>query len=80
MSPSLVCALALIDSHVAKPYFLGYDIPDWPHLLFLYSRLKPGKTVLEWMEEYHVYQQGIDVRRFMTFGVIKVIHPYHFIL
>ncbi|KIJ26415.1 hypothetical protein M422DRAFT_785263 [Sphaerobolus stellatus SS14] len=54
--------------YVTKP---GYDVPDWPHLLFLYSRLKPGKTVLEWMEEHHVYEQGIDVRRFMTFGVIK---------
>lgn len=51
---------------------VGFDSPDWSHLLFLYSRLKPGKTVFEWEEEHNVRAQGIDVRRFMSFGVIKV--------
>ncbi|KAF5389804.1 hypothetical protein D9757_003726 [Collybiopsis confluens] len=51
--------------------YLGFPIPDWPKLLHLYSRLKPGRTVLEWMEEYDVQKLGIDVRRFMSFGVIK---------
>ncbi|EAU88817.2 nitrogen permease regulator Npr2 [Coprinopsis cinerea okayama7 len=46
-------------------------IPDWPDLLHLYSRLKTGKTVFEWMREYNVESLGIDVRRFITFGVIK---------
>jgi nitrogen permease regulator 2-like protein len=48
------------------------DVPDWPDLLHLYSRLKIGKTVYEWMDEYNVEGMGIDVRRFITFGVIKV--------
>lgn len=47
-------------------------MPDWPKLLRLYSRMKPGKTVLEWMNEHNVHQLGIDVRRFTSFGVIKV--------
>jgi len=34
--------------------------------------MKPGKTVLEWMQEYQIEQWGIDVRRFTSFGVIKV--------
>jgi hypothetical protein len=34
--------------------------------------MKPGKTVLEWMQEYQIEQLGIDVRRFTSFGVIKV--------
>lgn len=51
---------------------LGCQIPDWPKLLHLYSRLKPGKTVLEWMETYGIHELGIDVRRFTSFGVIKV--------
>ncbi|KIK49258.1 hypothetical protein CY34DRAFT_797214 [Suillus luteus UH-Slu-Lm8-n1] len=49
----------------------GRVVPDWPKLLHLYSRLKSGKTVLEWMETYNVYELGIDVRRFTSFGVIK---------
>ena len=48
------------------------DTPDWPKLLHLYSRLKPGITVLEWMQEYNVQDLGIDVRRFVSFGVVKV--------
>lgn len=55
-------------------YFIfskGNPIPDWPKLLHLYSRLKPGKTVYEWKEEYAVEELGIDIRRFTSFGVIK---------
>ena len=52
---------------------LGRQVPDWPKLLHLYSRMKSGKTVLEWMQEYQVEQYGIDVRRFTSFGVIKVV-------
>ncbi|THU88435.1 NPR2-domain-containing protein [Dendrothele bispora CBS 962.96] len=46
-------------------------VPDWPKLLHLYSRLRPGKMVSEWMEEHNVNALGIDVRRFTSFGVIK---------
>ncbi|KAJ8598032.1 nitrogen permease regulator 2 [Rhizopogon salebrosus TDB-379] len=54
--------------YVTKP---GSAAPDWPKLLHLYSRLKSGKTVLDWMESYNVHELGIDVRRFTSFGVIK---------
>jgi hypothetical protein len=50
----------------------GRVVTDWPRLLHLYSRLKPGRTVFEWMEAYGVHELGIDVRRFTSFGVIKV--------
>ncbi|KDQ61032.1 hypothetical protein JAAARDRAFT_124903 [Jaapia argillacea MUCL 33604] len=49
----------------------GKPVPDWPKLLHLYSRLKVGKTVFEWMQEHDVLDDGIDVRRFTSFGVIK---------
>ncbi|KAF9265481.1 NPR2-domain-containing protein [Marasmius fiardii PR-910] len=49
----------------------GYPIPEWPALLHLYSRMKPGKTILEWMQAHAVHELGIDVRRFTSFGVIK---------
>ncbi|KAF9647541.1 NPR2-domain-containing protein [Thelephora ganbajun] len=49
----------------------GRQVPDWPRLLYLYSRMKPGKTVLEWMQEYQIERWGIEVRRFTSFGVIK---------
>ncbi len=51
---------------------LARTIPDWPQLLHLYSRLKPGKTVLQWIQDYDVEEMDIDVRRFTSFGVIKV--------
>lgn len=50
--------------------------PDWPSLLHLYSRLKPGTTIYEWMQDHDVQQMGIDVRRFTSFGVIKVHIPF----
>ncbi|KAF8623497.1 hypothetical protein AX15_006280 [Amanita polypyramis BW_CC] len=54
--------------YITKP---GRSIPDWPQLLHLYSRLKPGTTVLEWMQMHDVSRLGIDARRFISFGVIK---------
>ncbi|CAK5277376.1 unnamed protein product, partial [Mycena citricolor] len=50
----------------------GSSIPEWPKLLHLYSRLKPGKTVTQWMQIYEIHKLGIDARRFTSFGVIKV--------
>ena len=58
--------------YVTKP---GRNMPDWPTLLHLYSRMKPGRTVYEWMEGHNVDSLGIDVRRFTSFGVIKVSPP-----
>lgn len=34
--------------------------------------MRPGKTVFEWMQDHDVRSLGIDVRRFASFGVIKV--------
>jgi hypothetical protein len=57
----------------------GQVLPEWPTLLHLYSRLKPGnKTVLEWMYEHEVHKMRIDVRRFLSFGMIKVLRPHSF--
>lgn len=52
--------------------FAGATSPPWSVLLYLYSRMKPGVTVSDWMEAHGVEQLGIDVRRFTSFGVIKV--------
>ena len=59
-------------SRVSVRRIAGQAIADWPKLLHLYSRLKPGKTVFEWMQEYDVQSYNLDVRRFTSFGVIKV--------
>ncbi|KAI9453989.1 nitrogen permease regulator 2-domain-containing protein [Lactarius psammicola] len=55
------------------PYVIkeGRAIPDWPKLLHLYSRMRPGTTVFEWMQDHDVRSIGVDVRRFASFGVIK---------
>ncbi|KAG8983372.1 Nitrogen permease regulator 2 [Tulasnella sp. 427] len=49
----------------------GHDHLSWPQLLRLYSQLKRGKTIHTWMEENDVISAGIDVRRFLSFGVVK---------
>lgn len=49
----------------------GYALPTWPKLLSLYSSLRPSVTLNEWIEENGIDSIGIDVRRFVTFGVIK---------
>ena len=55
-------------AYVTRP---GFAFPDYPKILHLYSTLRPGKTVSNWIEEHDVDQIGIDPRRFITFGVIK---------
>ncbi|KAF8303106.1 nitrogen permease regulator 2, partial [Clavulina sp. PMI_390] len=57
------CAL-----YVTRP---GHTPPPLADLLYLYSHLKPGKTLHTWMEEHDIESRGIDVQRFVTFGVIK---------
>jgi len=34
--------------------------------------MRLGKTIFEWMQDHDVRSLGIDVRRFASFGVIKV--------
>jgi hypothetical protein len=65
------CGCAILESAVDISHNPGRAIPDWPKLLHLYSRLRPGKTVFEWMQDHDVRSIGIDVRRFASFGVIK---------
>lgn len=48
-----------------------FEVSSWPVLLELYTRLRPGITVQKWMQDNQVQERGIDVRRFITFGVIK---------
>ncbi|KIK57702.1 hypothetical protein GYMLUDRAFT_246696 [Collybiopsis luxurians FD-317 M1] len=69
--PGARAAFSLWNACLALNLPSGFPIPDWPKLLHLYSRMKPGRTMLEWMEEYNVQKLGIDVRRFTSFGVIK---------
>lgn len=45
--------------------------PDWPQLAWYYARLKPPLTVGKWIRRHKIDVDKIDVRRFITFGVIK---------
>ncbi|PWN31103.1 NPR2-domain-containing protein [Jaminaea rosea] len=54
--------------YVTRP---GHAVPAWPTLLALYTALRPGMQLERWIEERQVEALGIDVRRFVTFGVIK---------
>ncbi|CED84605.1 Nitrogen permease regulator NLRG/NPR2 [Phaffia rhodozyma] len=48
-------------------------MPPWPTLLKLYAALRPGLTLSDWSELHNVSSLGIDIRRFVSFGVIKGI-------
>lgn len=49
----------------------GYPLPTVPALLRMYSLLRQGRLVSDWIEEIGSDASGIDVRRLVTFGVIK---------
>ena len=55
-------------TYVTRP---GYPMPPYPELLKLYSLLRAGKTLHDWIEDNNLDDKGIDVRRFVSFGVIQ---------
>nr|CAG8534991.1 14023_t:CDS:2 [Entrophospora candida] len=54
--------------YVRKPNLMP---PSFAKLFSLYCSLKHGDTVKEWIKENKVYNLNIDIRRFISFGVIK---------
>jgi hypothetical protein len=44
---------------------------DKARLVHLYTTLKQGQTLKHWCSEHNIMLSGIDVRRFITFGIIK---------
>ncbi|KAI8337709.1 nitrogen permease regulator 2 [Chlamydoabsidia padenii] len=56
----------------------GSDIPLLSRVFALYSGLQYGMSVKDWMEEHQVNTIPIDIRRFISFGVIKgLIYRVH---
>lgn len=55
-------------SYVARPGHLPLPVPT---LFRMYSLLRSGRTLHEWVEIAGHYVHSIDIRRFITFGVIK---------
>ena len=64
-------------TYVTRP---GFTPPSYPKILKLYSLLRAGTTLHDWIEENDIDTLGIDVRRFVSFGVIqgflRRIHRY----
>ncbi|TKY90510.1 hypothetical protein EX895_000508 [Sporisorium graminicola] len=55
-------------TYVTRP---GYTPPSYPEILRLYSLLRAGTTLHDWIEDNDIDGKGIDVRRFVSFGVIQ---------
>ncbi|KAI9268234.1 nitrogen permease regulator 2-domain-containing protein [Phascolomyces articulosus] len=52
--------------------------PPLPRVFALYCGLQYGSSVRDWIEEHQVSSLSIDVRRFISFGVIKgLIYRVH---
>lgn len=49
----------------------GYTPPSYPEILKLYSLLRVGTTLHDWIEDNDIDAKGIDVRRFVSFGVLQ---------
>lgn len=49
----------------------GGRLPSQATLFWLYKSLHQGQSVREWCIEHRKLLQGIDVRRFISFGIIK---------
>ncbi|KAL9934779.1 hypothetical protein V8E36_006554 [Tilletia maclaganii] len=72
----LIASVAMLDSiqRECADYVIRPGKPRLPYatLLDVYARaLRPGLTVSQWMEDLDVEGLHLDVRRFITFGVIK---------
>lgn len=55
-------------NYVTRP---GFSSRSYPELLRLYSLLRAGTTLHDWIEDNDIDSKGIDVRRFVSFGVIQ---------
>ncbi|KAK9472209.1 nitrogen permease regulator 2 [Dipodascopsis tothii] len=55
-------------AYVARP---GADAPPAPELLALYCAMHTAQTVAGWYTAHRARLAGVDVRRFVSFGVIK---------
>ncbi|KAI9296912.1 nitrogen permease regulator 2 [Neoconidiobolus thromboides FSU 785] len=57
---------------------LDLPTPNFSKLLSLYCALRPGETLLQWIQINQVECLNLDVRRFITFGIInKLIYRIH---
>ncbi|CDW97206.1 hypothetical protein [Sporisorium scitamineum] len=54
--------------YITRP---GYSPPSYPEILRLYSLLRAGTTLHDWIEDNDIDAKGIDVRRFVSFGVLQ---------
>ncbi|KAI7868865.1 nitrogen permease regulator 2 [Spinellus fusiger] len=64
--------------YIILPGELCMEIPPLPRIFALYCGLQYGSSVRDWIEEHHVLSLPIDVRRFISFGVIEgLIYRIH---
>ena len=61
----------------------GHPVPTVPTLMRMYSMLRQGRMVSDWIEELGQDARSIDVRRLVTFGVIngflRRVHRYPYL-
>ncbi|KZV95885.1 NPR2-domain-containing protein [Exidia glandulosa HHB12029] len=68
-------------AYVARP---GQQPLEWPTLLELYTHFAGGTSIADWLDRARSLADKIDIRRFVSFGVIKGflrrIHRYPYLL
>lgn len=68
---------AAISGRIAKSSTSGQKneirVPSKATLFYLYRLLNQGQTIKEWFIQYQKILRNIDVRRFITFGIVRGI-------
>ncbi len=65
--------VAAMEQNDVFPLNQNREIVDGVAIVELYAALKQGQSVKQWHAEYKIQLANIDVRRFISFGVIKGI-------
>lgn len=67
---SVVSGSVIIKSTV-RDLLREIKVPSRATLFYLYRLLNQGQTIKEWYIQYHKTLKNIDIRRFVTFGVVR---------
>lgn len=71
-------SMATSNSSMFPSYGLPFQLASNDVIFYLYASLNQGQTVKEWYHSNKELLKNIDIRRFLTFGVIKeLIYRLH---
>lgn len=68
-----IVASSIGDKSTIRDLQREVKVPSKATLFYLYRLLNQGQTIKEWYIQYHKTLKNIDIRRFITFGIVRGI-------